>query len=200
MRHLWFSAIALAAILSAAGTTPPKVTAKLATSASGVLVGRSGKPLANARIFLGSVEDDEEMLMAKIKLSGLPVAQTDAQGRFKLTGFVPGNYTIVYYPAGGPSFTPAEISIKALSAVDRSILPQLKNVEIGTTMPLDERKWASFTLLKGHTFWSQGTHMKIWNATLRKNPTGPYLEVRRGVIWRTEVKDGTQIRMDAWSY
>jgi len=169
-------------------------------SASGVLTGRSGKPLANARVFLGRVEDDEETLMAKVRLSGLPLARTDAQGKFKLSGFVPGNYTIVYYPAGGPSFAPAEIGIKALQAVDRSILPLMKDVEIGTTMPLDERKWASFTLLKGHTFWGQGAHMKIWNATLRRGPSGPYLEVRKGIIWQSELKDNGEIKMVAWSF
>ena len=86
--------------------------------------------------------------MAKVRLSGLPLARTDAQGKFKLSGFVPGNYTIVYYPAGGPSFAPAEISIKALEAVDRSILPLMKDIEIGTTMPLEERKWGRSPSLK----------------------------------------------------
>jgi len=201
MRYLsLFAALLTIGAPAARAGEVPKTSAKLATSVTGVLTGHSGKPIANARVFLGKVEDDQESLMAKIRLSGLPVAQTDAHGKFKFTGFVPGNYTIVYYPAGGLSYAPNEISIKALQAVDRSILPQMKNVEIGTTMPLDERKWASFMLLKGHTFWGQGEHMKIWNATLRKSPSGPYLEVRKGIIWQTEVKDNGQIDMVAWSF
>jgi hypothetical protein len=75
-----------------------------------------------------------------------------AQGRFKINGFVPGSYTLVYSVAGGPLIAPAEFSIKALQAVTRSILPQMNGVEIGLTQPLDERKWSIFTLLKGHTF------------------------------------------------
>lgn len=200
MRHPWFSVIVLPVVVSAIAAQQPKSSTKPSTSTSGMIVGRSGKPLANARVFLGKVEDDQEMLMAKVRLSGLPLAQADAQGKFKLSGFVPGNYTIVYYPAGGPSFAPAEISIKALLAVDRSILPLMKDVEIGTTVSLDEQKWASFTLLKGHTFWGQGAHMKIWNATLRRRPSGPYLEVRKGIIWQSELKDNGQINMVAWSF
>jgi hypothetical protein len=200
MRHLCLSAIVLTVVIFPCTGQQPKSTTKPSTSVSGRLTGRSGKPLAHARVFLGKVEDDREVLMANVRLSGLPFSLTDEQGTFKLSGFVPGNYTIVYYPAGGPSFAPTEIGIKALLAVDRSILPLMNGVEIGTTVPLDERKWASFTLLKGHTFWGQGPNMKIWNATLRRGTTGPYLEVRKGLIWETDVKDNGQIKMDAWSF
>jgi len=190
----------LTVVLPAFCSDQPKPAAKGTASASGVLVGRSGKPLAHARVFLGKVEDTEDTLMAKVRLNGLPVSQTDAQGKFQFTGFAPGNYTILYYPAGGPSFAPSEISIQALQAVDKSILPLMKNVEIGTTTQLDDRKWASFTLLKGHTFWGQGEHMKIWNATAKRNPSGPYLELRKGTIWRVDLTDKGQIKMDAWSF
>jgi hypothetical protein len=195
-RVIVFTAAATLACLGQQRKTP----ARLDTSASGVLVGRSGKTLANARIFLGKVEDDEDTLQAKVRLGELPIAQTDASGRFKLTGFAPGNYTIVYSPAGHASIAPAEFSIRALQAVTRSILPLMKGVEIGTTQPLEERKWGGiFVLLKGHTFWGDGANMKIWNATLRRGPSGPFLEVRRGVIWQGDFQNGSQIKFEAWS-
>jgi hypothetical protein len=202
MSCLWFRMFLLTAIAAAAcGGQSSKAPAKPNTTASGVLVGRSGKPLANARVFLGKLEDDEEMLQAKIGFSGLPISHTDATGHFQLTGFAPGNYTIVYFPSGGSSIAPSEISIKAIQAVTRSIMPGMKGVEIGTTQSLDERKWgAVFTLLKGHTFRADGANMKIWNATLRRGPTGPYLEVRKGSIWQTDFADKAQIKLDCWSF
>ena len=42
--------------------------------------------------------------------------------------------------------------------------------------------------------------MKIWNATIRRGPSGPYLEVRKGVIWQSELKDNGQINVVAWSF
>lgn len=191
MRHVWVSAMLLTAVVpSACIGQQLKDSNKGDASASGVLVGRSGKPMANARVFLGKVEDDEEVLQAKVRLGGLPIVRTDAQGRFKISGFLPGSYTLVYSLAGGPSIAPAEISIKALQAVTRSIMPQLKGVEIGTTQPFDERKWGNmFTLLKGHTFRGEGANMKIWNATVRRGPAGPYLEIRRGLIWQGDFND-----------
>ena len=179
----------------------PKTLPKPATSATGVFLGRSGKPMANAHLFMGTVAGDQEDEEAKIILSGLPVAQTDAQGRFKLEGFTPGRYTIVYYPGGGASFAPAQFPIKSLSAVAPSILPLMKNVEIGTSEPLAQRTWGNaFTLMKGHLFWGQGTHMKIWNATVRRGATGPYLEMRKGHVWQVNFADKADVKMDAWSF
>jgi hypothetical protein len=180
MHHVVFRATMLMAVLSAAGAgQQPKSSTKADISASGVLVGRSGKPMANAHLFLGKIEDDQEVLQANVKLGGLP---------------------ILYYPAGGPSIVPAQISIKALLAVDRSIMPLMKGVEIGTTTPLNERKWGVFTLLKGNTFWGDGANMKVWNATMRRGTAGPYLEVRKGTIWHGDFNDKGQIKMDAWSF
>jgi len=197
-----FRVIFLAALVAAAcAAQPAKPPAKPSASASGTVIGRSGKPLANARVFLGKLADDEEMLQAKIGFAGLPIGHTDATGHFQLTGFAPGNYTIVYFPSGSSSIAPAEISIKAIQAVTRSILPGMKGVEIGTTQTLDERKWgAVFTLLKGHTFWGDGANMKIWNATLRRGPTGPYLEVRKGSIWQADFTDKAQVKLECWSF
>ncbi len=201
MLRLRFRTIALAAFVAAACMGQQrKPPGRSETSAGGVLVGRSGKPLANARVFLGKIEDDEEVLQAKVRLGGLPIAQTDASGHFQLKGFPPGSYTIVYSPAGKSSIAPAEFSIKALQAVTRSILPLMKGVEIGTTQPLEERKWGVFVLLKGHTFWGDGANMKVWNATLRRGPTGPYLEVRRGLIWQGDFQDKSQMKVEAWGF
>ena len=201
MCHLWIRAMVLTAVLTVACLgQQPKSSNKGDASASGVLVGRSGKPMVNARVFLGKVEDDQDVLQARVKLGGLPISQTDAQGRFKINGFVPGSYTLLYSLAGGASIAPAEISIRSLQAVTKSILPLMNGVEIGTTQPLDERKWSIFTLLKGHTFRGEGANMKVWNATLRRGATGPYLEVRRGLIWQGDFSDKGQIKLEAWSF
>ena len=201
MHHVVFRATILAAVLSAAGAgQQPKSPTKIDTSASGVFVGRSGKPMANARLFLGKIVDGQDVLQADVKLGGLPISHTDAKGQFQFTGFTPGAYTILYSPAGGPSIAPAEFSIRALTAVDKSILPLMKNVEIGASTPLDPAKWGVFTLMKGHTFWAQGPEMKVWNATMRRGTAGPYLEVRKGLIWHADFSDKGQIKMDAWSF
>jgi len=201
MHHFWIRAVVLAAVVPAACSgQQPKPSYKGDASASGVLAGRSGKPMGNAHVFLGKVEDDADVLQGTLRLGGLPIAQTDAQGHFKISGFSPGSYTLVYSPAGGASIVPTEISIKALQAVTKSILPQMNGVEIGLTQPLDERKWSTFTLLKGHTFRGEGANMKIWNATLRRGATGPYLEVRKGWIWQADFKDKAEIKLEAWSF
>jgi len=201
VHHFWIRAMVLTAVVPATCIgQQPKPSYKGDASTSGVLAGRSGKPMGNARVFLGKVEDDQDVLQGTLRLGGLPIAQTDAQGRFKISGFAPGRYTLVYSPAGGSSIVPTEISIKALQAVTKSILPQMNGVEIGLTQPLDERKWSTFTLLKGHTFHGEGANMKIWNATLRRGATGPYLEMRKGMIWQADFKDKGQIALEAWGF
>lgn len=201
--RLWFIRVLVltAVALPARAAEIPKTLPKTAASVTGVLMGRSGKPMANARLFMGKVEGDQEEEQARIVLAGLPFDQTDAQGRFKLAGFAPDRYTIVYYPAGGPSTAPAQFTIKSLSAVAPSILPLMKNVEIGTSEPMAPRSWGNaFTLMKGHLFWAQGSHMKIWNATLRRGAAGPYLEMRKGRVWQANFTDKAEIKMDAWSF
>jgi len=170
--------------------------------ADGVFVGRSGKPMANAKLFMGEVTRDDNFVHAQVSLPrNLPSAVTDAQGRFQFKGFPPGKYTIVYQPAGAAGALPIRFSIRALSMTDQSIAPGLRGIELGTTDPMPDRAWTrAFTLLKGHTLMTAGQAMKIWNATLRRNPGGPYLEMRRGVIWLQEFGEKSQIKLDAWSY
>jgi hypothetical protein len=202
MSLTWFRPLLLAALASLPADSQPKPQPKPGASASGVFVGRSGRPMAKARLFMGEVVGDEEVIYAKIKLTAsLPAAPTDDQGRFQLVGFPPGRYTIVYQPVGEAGVLPAEINIKPLLAVTRSTLPLMRNVEIGNTgQPLAERLWGrTFTLLKGHTFYSQGADMKIWNATARLAKQA-YMEIRRGVIWQESFADKSQIKLEAWSY
>ncbi len=202
MRLLWFRVLLFtAAGISACAADIPKIIPQPAASVTGVLIGRSGKPLANGRVFLAKILGDEEDEHARVVLRGLPFAPADAQGRFKLTGVAPDKYTIVYYPKAGASVAPAEFSIKSLSAVERSILPLMRNVEIGTSEPLAERTWGpAFTLLKGHTFWGQGSHMRIWNATVRRGTSGPYLEFRKGHLWEVSFTDKADLRFEAWGF
>jgi hypothetical protein len=55
-------------------------------------------------------------------------------------------------------------------------------------------------LLKGHTFFAEGANMKIWNATARWGPQGPFMEVRKGVIVQQQFPDQRPIKLVAWSY
>jgi len=58
MRHLWVPAMVLTAVVPVACIgQQPKSSNKGDASASGIRVGRSGKPMANARVFMGKVED-----------------------------------------------------------------------------------------------------------------------------------------------
>ena len=61
-------------------------------------------------------------------------------------------------------------------------------------------QWAQFTLMKGHTLYSIGQQMRLWNATARRGPQGPFFEVRRGLVWMQELADKTEIKFTAWSY
>ena len=56
------------------------------------------------------------------------------------------------------------------------------------------------TLLKGHTFFAEGANMKIWNATARWGPQGPFMEVRKGVIVQQQFPDLRPIKLVAWGY
>lgn len=172
------------------------------TVSRGVFLGRSGKPMAGARLVLGEVVGDQDVLYAKAKLvAKVRSAVCDAEGRFQFTGLTPATYTIVYEPSGTAGVLPVEINIRPFLATTRSIAPLLYNVELGKNEPYAERTWGGrFTLLKGHTFYSHGPSMKIWNATVRQAARGPYMEIRRGVIWTSRFDHGSEIQFEAWSY
>jgi len=179
----------------------------MAATAGGVFVGRSGKPMAKARVVLGAVAGDQQLTYATVKLGAKPPsAVTDAEGRFQFADFAPGRYTIVYQPAGSAApALPPEMDIRRLSAVIPSFMPLLKGVEVGSRDPYPDRSWArgEFTLLKGHTLYTTSIGeptMKIWNATVRKGTAGPYVEIRRGMIWMEQLQDKNQLKFEAWSY
>ncbi len=176
---------------------------KAGASASGVFIGRSGKPMAKTRLILAEVTGDQEIVYAKIKLAvNPPTAVTDDKGQFQFTGLTPGTYAVLYTPASASKTLPAEINIKALTAVTKSPMPLLRDTQIGDNGPPNpDRLWGrTFTLLKGHTFYAEGPNMKIWNATARWGAQGPYMEIRRGVIVQQRFPDSSLIKLVAWSY
>jgi len=159
--------------------------------------------MAKTRVILAEVTGDQELTYAKIKLAvNPPTAITDDKGQFQFAGVTPGMYAVLYSPALASKVLPAEINIKALSAVAKSPLPLLLDTQIGDTGPPNpDRLWGrTFTLLKGHTFYAEGANMKIWNATARFGPQGPYMEIRRGVIVEQRFPDKSPIKLVAWSY
>lgn len=195
MRARWLLIPVLAAATVCFPGEQPKP--KPATSADGMFLGRTGKPMAGARLILCEAIEDQ----GKIRLLDVPTATADQQGKFTLRGFQPGRWTLIYLLPGVNAAVPNEIDISPLEAVDKSILPLMVRVELGTDTPYAPRPWTrQFTLLKGHTFWSMGQQMKIWNATARRGAQGPYLELRRGAIWLQNFADKCQIKMDAWSF
>jgi len=204
MSRIWLRLpVVLAAVVSSLAGQQPKPQPKPAVTTAGVFMGRSGKPMANARLVLGEIESEEEWPFARIKLvNSVSAAVVDEKGRFQFKGLTPGRYTIVYHLTGAAMVIPRVISIKGLSGEEKSILPGMRGVEIGKSFqPLAERAWGqTITLLKGHTFWSMGAYMKIWNATVRWQKQGPYMEMRKGVIWQEQFDDKSQIKLEAWSY
>jgi hypothetical protein len=198
MRAKWLHAVVLVAVGLGFAVEQPKSQPKLATTASGVFLGKSGKPMAGARLILCEAVVDQ----AKIRLlPNVPTATADKLGRFAFRGFDPGRWTIIYLPAGTEVALPKEIDISPLDAVAKSILPLLVREELGKDKPYEPRPWSKqFTLLKGHTFWSMGAQMKVWNATVRRGTQGPFLEFRRGTIWLQDIADKSEIKFDAWSF
>jgi len=194
--------LALATLVQADQPAKPQPQLKPG-AANGVFTGRSGKPMAHMRLILAGVVGDQELSYAKIKLpESPPTATTNDKGEFQFTSVTPGNYVVLYEPAGAPGALPAEISIKALAAVTKSPMPLLRDIEIGNEGPPNpDRVWGrTFTLMKGHTFYGQGANMKIWSATARWGPHGPYMEIRRGVIVLQQFPAQGTIKLVAWSF
>jgi hypothetical protein len=197
MRTKWLHTLVLVGVGVCFAVQQPKSQPKPVATASGVFLGKSGKPMAGARLILCEAFTDQ----GKIRLlPNVPTATADKLGRFAFRSFDPGRLTIIYLPAGIDVALPKEIDISALEAVDKSILPLLVREELGTNKAYEPRPWGKFTLLKGHTFWSMGAQMKIWNATVRRGQQGPFLEVRRGTIWLQNFEDKGEIKFEAWSF
>lgn len=199
MRPKWGHALILLAIAGCLPGQQPKSQPKPTTTAGGVFLGKSGKPMAGARLILCSVVEDHGSFRGKvILLPNVPTATADKTGRFEFRGFAPGGHTILYLPAGVDIAAPNEIGVWPLNAFDKSVAPLLRKFEVG---PINTaRAWGQFTLLKGHTFWSLGEQMKIHNATVRRGQQGPFLEIRRGLLWMQEIADKTEIKFEAWSF
>ena len=170
--------------------------------ATGVFMGRSGKPMARARLVLGELVQDDQLAFATVKLvDNVSTAVADADGKFQFKGFTPGKYTIAYQPAGKSRLFPTEFRIRTLSGTDKSIAPLLKNVELGKDRPFSNRAWGRrYTLLEGHTLYSKGTTMTIWNASVLHKPAGPHLEMRKGALWTVELEDNSEIELEGWSF
>lgn len=202
MATKWLGILALSALVSPLPGQANNPQAKPRIAVDGVFIGRSGKPMAKAKVILAEVIGDEEVTCARVKLvASVPTAVTDAQGRFQLKNVVPGEYTLLYLPTGADILIPNDISVKSLTAVTRSIAPLLRNTELGKSEPYPPKPWGKvFTLLQGHTFYSEGTYMRIWNASIRRMERGPYLEVRRGMLWLVRMEAGKPVKLEAWSY
>jgi hypothetical protein len=194
--------VALAACQAPARGEQAKPKPQVGVTASGVFTGRSGKPMSKVKLYLGQVVGDQSEKYARVKLPpSIPAATSDEQGRFQFKGFPPGEYTLVYQPARANVLVPTDMGIKSLMALGESMAPLLRGQEFGNTSQLAERTWGDqYTLLKGHTFYLRGPGMQIWNATVRRGPQGPYLEIRKGLIWLQRLEDKTEIKFSAWSY
>jgi hypothetical protein len=201
MRLKWLHMVVLLAIAGVLPGQQPKSQSKPGSTASGVFVGRSGTPMTGARLILCSVHENRDSFRGVLRLlADVPTATADKTGRFEFRGFAPGRFCIIYLPSGVQAVMPNEIAINTLEGIDKSIAPLLRNYELGKSKPYGERPWAEFTLLKGHTLWSMGDTMKLWNASVRRGKQGPFLEVRRGVVVLTELADKSEIKFDAWSF
>jgi len=102
---------------------------------------------------------------------------------------------IVYQLAGTTTIPPAEINIKALSAVTRSILPFMVNVEIGTSgEPFAQRLWGrTFTLLKGtHLLFAGREHEDLERHRAAQHADAMYNRRLFGRSRRWNVSEGAR--------
>ena len=204
MRPMWWSAIVcLAAVVSLEAGQQQKAETKPVVSVKGTFTGRSGKPMAGAHLSLGEVIGDKDFSYARVRIvSRVREVITDAKGQFEFKGVPAGTYTIVYQPGGMPGILiPVEFGIRSFNVGTQTIAPGLRNVELGKNDPLPDKKWGQeYTLIKGHTFWSDGSTMKVWNATARKGAQGPFIEIRKGIIWQDRFDGKSEIKFSAWSF
>jgi len=42
--------------------------------------------------------------------------------------------------------------------------------------------------------------MKIWNGSVRSGRQGPFIEMRRNLIWTQDVQKDVQVKFEAWSF
>jgi len=71
--------------------------------------------------------------------------------------------------------------------------------ELGTDKPYEPRPWARLPFSKA-TLLVDGSADESWNATVRRGPQGPFLELRRGASgYRTSAQEA-KIKFDAWSF
>ena len=194
----WLHTLVLATATVCLLGKDPIAQPKPATTASGVFLGKSGTPMAGARVILCEALEDRGLIKL---LPNVPTATTDAAGRFTLRSFDPGRYTMIYLPAGVNAAIPNEIDLSALEAADKSPLPLMNRVELLADKPNESRPWSrQCTLMPGHSFWAMGQYRKVWNATVRRGPQGPFLELRRGAIWLQNVNDKSEVKLEGWSY
>ncbi len=170
--------------------------------ATGVAIGRSGKPMAGARLFLAEIVATDTSPYAAVRLAAdVDTAVVDKEGRFQFKGFAPGTYTIVYQPPGAGGLAPREVRIRTLSAATKSIAPGLRGAELGKNKPFSERDWGKrFVLLKGHTLNAMGNSMTIKNASVRLGKGGPYLEWRQTKLWSCDLEDNSEVQFETWAY
>jgi len=169
--------------------------------ASGVLLGRSGTPLADAQLVFGRVIS-EMLKPSSVDLGPAAFrATTDAEGRFRVEGFRPGEFGVVYLPADAIAVIPLEVSVAALGAAAKSFAPLLRDVEMGRDGNYDERPWSNeYTLMAGHTLFNRGELVNVWNATARMGKQGPFVEVRNGELVTVNLEDNCELNIEAWSF
>jgi len=181
-----------------------RAPAEAKATVSGFLTGRvSKRPLAKAWVLLGRLTRDTDGRPTDLILTQFG-ATTDDKGYFQIKDVPLGSYTLVYRPAPGPPLKGGgKIAVRSLSMGIRSFMPMIRDKEVGTATPFDERQWTpEFTLLKGHTLYAVplGGLMKIWNGSVRSGRQGPFIEMRRNLIWTQDVQKDVQVKFEAWSF
>ncbi|MCP5117807.1 MAG: hypothetical protein GY953_43870, partial [bacterium] len=145
IRAMMYSLLALTLLFGACESAPePTTPAETATPeptpepevvedptpdavvATGTFMGRSGKPMAGAKLVLGTISGDTQYPDDLITLAeNVDTATVDKEGKFQFKDFEPGKFTILYLPRGGGSLFPRELRVKVLGGTMDSIAPLL---------------------------------------------------------------------------